>query len=139
VLQPHTGTPQSGFHQGNADALYRNIRDIREANPDFILVLSADHLYTLDFRLVLEEHQKRGADLTMVTTPLPEGEDATRFGNVQVNRQHRVTRFDYKPDKPQSETITTEIFLYSAAPLLEMLEELAARAEREKGEAELED
>lgn len=139
VLQPFTGKQESGFHQGNADALYRHRSDIREAAPDLVLVLSADHLYTMDFRPVVETHQKHNAEVTMVITPLPRGEDATRFGNVQCNARHRVTKFDYKPDKLQSDLITTEIFLYSTGPLLQMLDELARRAEQEKGEAELED
>jgi glucose-1-phosphate adenylyltransferase len=139
VLQPFTGAEESGFHQGNADALYRHRSDIREAAPDLVLVLSADHLYAMDFRQVVETHQKHNAEVTMVVTPLPENEDATRFGNVQFNARHRITRFDYKPDKPQSDWVTTEIFLYSARPLLQMLDDLAQQAEQEKGKAELED
>lgn len=65
VLQPQTGTPGSGWHQGNADAIYRNRRFIREFAPDIIMVLSADHIYKLDYRAVIAAHRDHDAVVTM--------------------------------------------------------------------------
>lgn len=117
---------ESGFAKGNADAIYRHRSFIRQFNPDVLIVLSADHVYKLDFREVLEKHLEQNAEVTMVTTAVPENETASRFGNVKVNRVGRVVEFAYKPEKPESDLITTEVFVYDAPKLLEILDELAA-------------
>jgi glucose-1-phosphate adenylyltransferase len=117
---------ESGFAQGNADAIYRHRSFIRQFNPDVLLVLSADHIYKLDFRDVLERHFQQNAEVTMVTTKVPGNETASRFGTVKVNRNGRVTDFAYKPENPQSDLITTEVFVYNAATLLDVLDELAS-------------
>jgi glucose-1-phosphate adenylyltransferase len=134
LLTPHTAPDEGGFHQGNADALYRNRRLIREFNPDLLLVLSADHLYRLDYRDVIDAHLERKADVTMVTTEVPI-EEASRFGVVETDDAGRVTRFAYKPDDPFGGTVTTEVFVYTADTLLRTIDELAAQ----EGEDALQD
>ena len=126
VLPPFTGTPESGWHQGNADAIFRNKRFIREFAPDLLVVLSADHIYKLDYRQVIDAHLSHHADVTLVTTQVPL-DQASRFGTVQVNAQGKVTQFAYKPEQPQSTTVTTEVFVYNAPKLLDTLDELVAR------------
>jgi glucose-1-phosphate adenylyltransferase len=125
ILPPHTsnGTGE-GFARGNADAIHRNREVIREFDPDVILVLSADHVYKLDYRDVLAAHRDRKAEVTMVTTRV-ELERAGRFGNVFVEKDGKVSGFAYKPDPPQSEIVTTEVFVYDARVLLDTLDELA--------------
>ncbi len=127
TIAPHTGTTGSGWHQGNADAIHRNRSLIREFDPDVILVLSADHVYQLDYRRVIEAHAATGAGVTIVTTEVPQ-QDAGRFGVLETDRDGRVTRFAYKPDEPFSGTVTTEVFVYTASVLLETLEQLAQEA-----------
>ena len=129
ILQPYTGTSESGWHEGNADAIYRNKRAIAALAPDLILVLSADHIYKLDYGLVIDAHLQHDADVTMVTTRVPI-EEAGRFGAVHVDQQGRVTKFEYKPEDPTSPIVTTEVFVYNAQRLLEILEELAAQGEQ---------
>lgn len=125
VLPPYTGAgEEGGFASGNADAIYIHRDLIRQYAPDVLLVLSADHIYTLDYAPVIREHLGRGAGVTMVTTPVPDGEDASRFGNVQADAEGRVTDFAYKPEDPQGDAITTEIFVYDAPLLLDTLERL---------------
>ncbi|HEX6291568.1 MAG TPA: glucose-1-phosphate adenylyltransferase family protein [Herpetosiphonaceae bacterium] len=126
IMPPHIGTQEGGWHRGNADAIHRNARFIREFNPDLLLVLSADHVYKLDYNSVIERHIERQADVTMVTTEVPI-EEAGRFGTVRIDEQGRVTDFEYKPDTPRSTTVTAEVFVYNAAVLLDTLDELAAR------------
>lgn len=126
IVSPHTGASGSGFHQGNADAIYRNRRFIREFDPELILVLSADHIYKLDYRQVIDVHRERNAGVTIVTTEVTR-DAAQRFGTVEVDEQGRVTGFEYKPDQPNSSIVTTEVFVYSAATLLDTLDELAAQ------------
>ena len=115
---------KGGFAQGNADAILRHRDLIEQFNPDILIVLSADHVYKFDYRDAIETHLKKKASVTMVTTKLPKGEDASRFGVVEVNKTGRITKFDYKPDEPQNDLITTEIFVYDARILLDTLKTL---------------
>ncbi|HEY0388132.1 MAG TPA: glucose-1-phosphate adenylyltransferase family protein [Gaiellales bacterium] len=132
VVQPHTGSTGEGWHHGNADALYREREIIREFDPDVLLVLSADHVYRLDLLDVANEHAASGAAVTVVTADVPRGE-AARFGTVHVDDEGAVTAFAYKPDEPDTGVVTSEIFAYRPASLLETLERSAA--ERRDGES----
>lgn len=130
ILPPHTRPgDEDAITSGNADAIHRNREVIREFAPDVILVLSADHVYKLDYRDVLAAHLDRKAEVTMVTTRVPL-ESAGRFGNVFVGDDGKVTGFAYKPDPPQSGTVTTEVFAYDARALLDTLDELAEGGEQ---------
>ena len=122
VLPPYQGTEGEGFAEGNADSLYRQKDLIRDFAPDLVLVLSADHLYTINFLDVVDTHLQRGADLTMVTTVVDE--DPSRYGVVQADDDGRVTGFDYKPEQPEGQLVAGEMFLYDAQQLLAALEEL---------------
>lgn len=132
VLHPYQGDEKSGWYRGNADAIHRNRDPIEEFDPDLILVLSADHVYKLDYGDVIERHREGGAKLTMVTTRVPEAE-ASRFGNVRADAEGRVVEFAYKPEEAISDVVTTEVFLYDARALLDTLGELADRADDEDG------
>lgn len=132
LLPPYTGDDDSGWHRGNADAIYRNRRLISSFDPELVLVLSADHVYRLDYRDVIAAHLAKNAELTLVTTEVPK-RLAGRFGTVQTAKDGRVTHFEYKPDKPSSTTVTSEVFVYSADRLLATLDQLA------EGQEQLED
>ena len=130
IMPPYTGPrgEEGGWAEGNADALYRNRRFIREFGPDLLLVLSADHVYALDFRDVLDAHVAReGAAVTMVTTEVPV-EEAGRFGVVRVGADGLVTDFAYKPERPAGGTVTAEVFVYDARALLDALDALGSAA-----------
>lgn len=116
---------EGGFAEGNADAIYRHKAFIRDFAPDILVVLSADHIYKLDYGDVIEQHLTRKAAVTIVTTQVPI-EEANRFGTVQVNAEGQVTHFEYKPEKPQSDLVTTEVFVYNTQMLLKTLDDLAA-------------
>ena len=127
VLPPHQSKQENGeggFAEGNADAIYRHRSLIREFGPDVLLVLSADHVYKLDYRDVIDRHLESGAAATLVTTRVPR-EKASRFGVVQVDGDGRITDFEYKPESPRSDLVTTEVFAYDAARLLDTLDRLA--------------
>lgn len=126
VLPPYQGQGGEGFAEGNADALFRQREFIREFAPELVLVLSADHLYTLDYRAVIETHLGAGAVLTMVTTEVEE--DASRFGVVEAEGG-LVTGFEYKPEKPRTKLVAAEVFLYDTEVLLGTLEQLAHKDE----------
>ncbi len=138
VLPPNEskrGDEKGGFAEGNADALYRQSSLIREFDPDVLLVLSSDHIYKLDYGLLLDRHRELKADLTLVSTRVPR-EQASRFGVVEVDGEGRVTGFEYKPESPRSDLVTTEIFAYDARKLLDTLDRLV---EEGGGEGEEED
>lgn len=122
ILPPYVGAEGEGFAQGNADALHRQAGLIRDFGPDLVLILSADHLYRLDFRDVVDTHAAAGADLTMVTTKI--AGDASRYGVVEAG-EGRVTGFEYKPEQPKTDLVSTEVFLYDAQVLLETMDRLA--------------
>jgi glucose-1-phosphate adenylyltransferase len=131
VLPPNQrkhGEEEGGFAQGNADAIYRQRTLIREFDPDVLLVLSSDHVYKLDYRDVLDRHRERKADLTLVSTRVPR-DQACRFGVVEVGGDGRVTGFEYKPESPKSDRVTTEVFAYDARKLLDTLDALAQDGE----------
>lgn len=133
LLSPHRGAEEGGWYQGNADAIFRHKSFIEEASPEVVVVLSSDHVYKLDLGEVVEAHLERAADVTMVTTRVPLDE-AGRFGTVECNSDGVVTGFDYKPEAPTSDVVTTEVFAFAPARLLDLLKELAAEDERDDGE-----
>lgn len=120
---------EGGFARGNADALWRHRTLLREFAPDLLLVLSADHVYRYDFRDLLDAHVARdNPDLTLLTTPVPPGEDPSRFALLRTDeRDGRVTDFAYKPRDPAGRTLAAaEVFLFDAPVLLDTLDALAA-------------
>ncbi len=122
ILPPfQSESAEDGFADGNADAIIRHLKFIEDFNPDLLLVLSADHVYKLDFRDVIETHLQKKASVTLVTTRLPKHESATRFGVVEADNNGRITNFEYKPDKPKNDLITAEVFVYDAKILIETL------------------
>ena len=124
VLPPFQGSDGEGFAQGNADALYRQVDYIREFDPDLVLVLSADHLYRLDYRDVVQTHQESGAALTVVTTKI--SNNPQDHGVVEV-ADGFVTGFEYKPEDPRTDLVAAEIFLYDTDVLLDALQTLVRR------------
>ena len=133
VLPPfENDSDKDGFAEGNADAIYRHIDFIGEFNPDLLLVLSADHVYKMDFRDAIKTHLEKKASVTMVTTRLPKGESASRFGVVDADKNGRIVKFDYKPDSPENDLVTTEIFVYDARLLIKTLKHLNEKEEKIK-------
>lgn len=127
VVHPTTGD-ESGFYEGNADAINRNRTAIERFDPELLLVLSADGVYKLDYASVLERHVERKAEATVVTTTTTL-EEASRLGAVTVDGEGRVTGFEYKPDDPSSQVVTTEVFVFDAQVLLRTLAELEEEGE----------
>ncbi len=126
LLPPEQGTGPSdeeGFAQGNADLLYRIRDQIRSAEVDLVVVLSADHVYRFDFGEAVETHRSLGAECTVVTSEVDLAE-AGEHATVESDESGTVTRFEYKPQEPTTTTVATEIFVYDAEVLISVLEEL---------------
>ncbi|MCW2819936.1 MAG: hypothetical protein JWR42_2723 [Marmoricola sp.] len=129
LLMPRQGSgslDEEGFAQGNADELFRLRDDLRMADPDVVLVMSADHVYRCDLGDLVATHLAKEAELTMLVTDLSEvhAEQPSDHAVVQVNRLGRVTDFAYKPESPNGALVATEVFAYQPTVLVEMLEEL---------------
>lgn len=131
VLGPEQGRGEerSGFAQGNADLLRRMRHEIRQADPDALLVLSADHVYRTDFRELIATHLEAKAACTMLTYDLSKTE-AVHHAVVQTASDEPgavVTGFDYKPSSPTSSLVATEVFVYDPAILEQALGVLHAQ------------
>jgi glucose-1-phosphate adenylyltransferase len=133
LLPPQLGAEDSdGFHEGNADAIWRNRQLIAERDPEVVLVLSADHVYRLDYGEVLARHRDRRAGVTVVTSEVP-ADEASRQAVVEVGGDGRIVGFHYKPEDPPTTRVATEVFAFRPDRLLDTLDELAA------GDGELKD
>lgn len=110
--------------EGNGHALALVLPAVEKQGADTIVVCSADHLYQLDFRPVLTQHEELGSDVTVVTTEV--AEDPSRYGVISTRGQV-VEQYDYKPDNPQGQVVATEVFVFNVAALraaCEALDEL---------------
>jgi glucose-1-phosphate adenylyltransferase len=126
LLPPEQGAgspDEDGFARGNADELFRVRDQIRSAEVDLVVVLSADHVYRFDYTDAVDTHLAQEAECTIVTTEVDLGE-AGEHATVQSDESGHVTGFAYKPDEPSTSTVATEIFVYDAAALISVLEEL---------------
>ena len=124
IMPEQAGPPsEQGFVSGNAEELLSNRDAIRRHGADAVLVLSADHVYRLDYAEVVAEHLARGAECTVVTTEVPLA-DASHHAVITIGEDGSVDRVDYKPEEPASTTVATEIFVYEPVALIEVLEEL---------------
>ncbi|MCB4207389.1 glucose-1-phosphate adenylyltransferase family protein [Arthrobacter sp. UM1] len=129
ILPPAEGRIEEGFAAGNGHVLHQHAPLLESFGADEAVILSADHLYLLDLRPVLEQHRATGAELTVVTTEV--SEHPGRYGVVQTDDDGRVTRYDYKPDDPQGSVVATEIFVYDVSVLARVTDELVAAQEQE--------
>ncbi|MDP2775804.1 MAG: sugar phosphate nucleotidyltransferase [Nocardioides sp.] len=126
LLMPEEGTgslDEEGFARGNADELFRIRDEVAAFAPDVLLVMSADHVYHLDYADVVETHRRTGAECTVVTTEVAI-EEAGDHAVVETDADGLVTGFAYKPEEPTTGTIATEVFAYDPRVLVEVLEEL---------------
>lgn len=132
LLPPFEGREdqdRGGWHNGNADALWRHRALLAEAEAEVVLVLSADAVYAMDYAPLIREHVAFGADVTMAVTRVV-CEDPGRFGVVQVGEDSRVRDFAYKPDEALGDLVTMEVFAYRPEALLDTLGALAAEGEK---------
>ena len=128
VLPPYQGREREGFAEGNAASIHQHASFLREYGAELLLVLSADQLYRLDYREVIDRHVETEADLTLVTTEVAL-EEASRLSVVGLGDGGRVKNFAYKPEKPKSGVVAAEVFLYNTGVLLDTLDALADEGE----------
>jgi glucose-1-phosphate adenylyltransferase len=118
---------RGGAYRGTADAVFQNL-DFEEPLPEFVLILSADHIYTMDYREMLQQHLATGADLTIGTVERPLAE-ASRYGVVNIEKNSRIDRFEEKPahpqtlpDNPEAALVSMGIYVFKTVCLLQALQ-----------------
>ena len=115
--------PGGAWYAGAASAITQNLDYIKANDPKYVLILSGDHLYRMDYRKMLKTHIENNADLTVSVMPVP-WEEASRFGILTTDpKDGRVAKFTEKPDKPDSNLASMGIYIFSADVLIEALEE----------------
>lgn len=134
ILPPYATQEGGSWYAGTADAVTQNIGYIREHDPAYVLILSGDHLYRMDYRKMLKSHIEHGADLTVSVMPVP-WEEASRFGIINKDDDDRIVKFTEKPEKPDSNLASMGIYIFSTDVLLNALEEdaLDARSSHDFG------
>jgi len=133
VAEEGTGSAdEDGFAAGNADQLFRIRDQIRDHDPDLVIICSADHVYRFDFADAIATHHEKSAECTVITTEVPI-RDASEHATVESNRLGRVTDFRYKPGRAKTGTVATEIFVYDPQVLLTVVEELHHERSGEAG------
>lgn len=100
-----------GVYQGTADAIYQNIDFIDEFNPQYVLILSGDHIYKMDYDKMLADHRNNAADLTVAVRPVP-WEEAPRFGIMNTDMNNRILEFQEKPAEPKSNLASMGIYIF---------------------------
>lgn len=128
ILQPYLGRMSSDWYNGTADAIYQNLDFIRNAKADYVLVLSGDHVYKMDYTLLLRFHQDRQADVTVATLKVSL-EEASRFGIVQTDSNYRVINFEEKPKQPKGTLASMGIYVFNYDTLVKVLHEDAKNPE----------
>ena len=121
VLPPYQGNKTSDWYKGTANAIYQNINFIKQYNPDYVLILSGDHIYRMDYAKMLEHHKKTGASCTVATITVPM-EEASRFGICNTNPDSSIYEFEEKPKNPKNNQASMGIYIFNAQILLEYLE-----------------
>ncbi|MGL4980298.1 MAG: glucose-1-phosphate adenylyltransferase, partial [Fusobacteriaceae bacterium] len=112
VLQPHTTIQGGSWFEGTADAIFKNIPYIDEHNPEYILILSGDHIYKMDYAAMLRFHKKNRAEVTISVLKVPMAE-ASRFGIMNTNDDFSVYEFDEKPANPKSDLASMGIYIFN--------------------------
>ena len=120
ILQPYTDNSGSKWFEGTAHAIYQNIDYIDSKDPEYVLILSGDHIYKMDYESMLEEHIKNGASLTVAVIDVPMKE-ASRFGIMNTDVSGRITEFEEKPEHPKSNHASMGIYIFNWKRLREVL------------------
>lgn len=120
ILPPYEKSANTDWYTGTANAIYQNIEFMEQYNPDYVLILSGDHIYKMDYEVMLDYHKANKADCTIAVMPVPM-EEANRFGIVVTEENGRITEFQEKPAEPKSNLASMGIYIFSWPALKEAL------------------
>lgn len=120
VLPPYEKSSNSEWYTGTANAIYQNIDYMESYNPEYVLILSGDHIYKMDYEVMLDFHKKNGAEVTIAVMPVPM-EEASRFGIVIADENLKIQDFEEKPEHPRSNLASMGIYIFNWKTLKEAL------------------
>lgn len=112
ILPPYERSKGSDWYTGTANAIYQNLEYMETYNPDYVLILSGDHIYKMDYEVMLDYHKANNADITIAAMPVPI-EEASRFGVVITDDSNRITEFEEKPEHPRSNLASMGIYIFN--------------------------
>lgn len=122
VLPPYQKSSGSDWYTGTANAIYQNIPFIERYDPEYVLILSGDHIYKMDYTKMLEHHKKMGADCTIAVIEVPM-EEASRFGIMNAHEDTTIYEFEEKPQNPKSNLASMGVYIFSWKKLRKYLQE----------------
>jgi glucose-1-phosphate adenylyltransferase len=122
ILPPYQGKNSSDWYKGTANAIYQNMHFMKMYNPEYVLILSGDHIYKMDYAAMLKAHKETGADCTIAAINVPLSE-ASRFGILNTNEDGSIYQFEEKPKQPKSTLASMGIYIFTAKKLFKYLEE----------------
>lgn len=122
ILSPYEAKKDTSWYKGTANAIYQNIRFIKMYDPEYVLILSGDHIYKMDYNKMLTAHKKANADCTIACMQVPMKE-ASRFGILNTKPDGTIYEFEEKPKQPKSDLASMGIYIFTASKLYKYLEE----------------
>ena len=122
ILSPYQNNNGGDWYKGTANAIYQNIPFIKRYDPEYVLILSGDHIYKMDYSDMIEQHKTSGADCTIAVIEVPL-EEASRFGIMNTNPDGTIYEFEEKPKEPKSNLASMGIYVFSWDKLKKYLEE----------------
>lgn len=111
-LSPYYSEEGGRWYDGTANAIYENIDYLDSVGPDYVLILSGDHIYKMDYNKMLQYHQSKGAECTIAIMEVP-WDEASRFGILNADENGKITSFDEKPEVPKSNTASMGIYIFN--------------------------
>lgn len=120
ILPPYERSDNSEWYTGTANAIFQNMTYMESYHPEYVLILSGDHIYKMDYEVMLDFHKEKHADVTIATMPVPY-EEASRFGIVIADENKRIQEFEEKPANPRSNLASMGIYIFSWEALKEAL------------------
>ena len=120
ILPPYAKSKSSEWYKGTANAVYQNINFIDIYDPEYVLILSGDHIYTMDYSKMLEQHKALGSDVTIAVFDVPIAE-ASRFGIMNCDSDKRIVEFEEKPKHPRSTLASMGIYIFNWSVLRDYL------------------
>ncbi len=120
ILPPYERSKGSDWYTGTANAIYQNLEYMETYNPEYVLILSGDHIYKMDYEVMLEYHKANNADVTIAAMPVPI-EEASRFGILITDDSNKITEFEEKPANPRSNLASMGIYIFSWKALKDAL------------------
>ena len=124
VLPPYEKSTHSEWYTGTANAIYQNLAYMETYNPDYVLILSGDHIYKMDYEVMLDFHKQNNAECTIAVMPVPM-EEASRFGIMITDQKRKIIDFEEKPANPRSNLASMGIYIFNFKTLKEALLQMA--------------